>query len=310
MNKGLSLDGKEYISASRAAEKLNYAQDYIGALIRTGKVPGRMIGRSWYVDYDSLVAHKKNRKSKKQNYSVNASAPVPLIASVEALEAPRTIVPANDEVMHSDAPVFAFPVVKKDTIASSPKTFFRYESDVKPRLPELLKREIAPKKKGNFVQRTAVAVAMITVLVSAGMPWMEYGLPQVSEKFSIGIASSMDSLHGKANQAATILGLFKVEMTPTFRRILGLNSDPKIPVPQGGPVVTQAQTVDGGLVVLPPSTEEHSTQVARIKKVFSDDVSVLSDPSGDSGVITPEFHAGDDTEGYAYVLVPIKSQKR
>src|SRR3989344_3646009 len=55
-------DGKEYISAIRAAEKIGYASDYIGQLCRAKKIPGELIGKSWYVDFPSLVEHKKNRK--------------------------------------------------------------------------------------------------------------------------------------------------------------------------------------------------------------------------------------------------------
>ena len=55
-------DGKEYISASRAAKKIGYASDYIGQLCRAKKVPGQLIGRTWYVDFASLTEHKKNRQ--------------------------------------------------------------------------------------------------------------------------------------------------------------------------------------------------------------------------------------------------------
>src|SRR3989344_5724835 len=55
-------DGKEYISAIRAAEKIGYASDYIGQLCRAKKIPGELIGKSWYVDFPSLVENKKNRK--------------------------------------------------------------------------------------------------------------------------------------------------------------------------------------------------------------------------------------------------------
>jgi hypothetical protein len=61
MNKDLLIEGKEYISASRAANKLGYSQDYVGELARTGKVPGRMIGRTWYVDATAITEHKTTR---------------------------------------------------------------------------------------------------------------------------------------------------------------------------------------------------------------------------------------------------------
>ena len=61
MESPILFDGKEYISASRASQKIGYASDYIGQLCRAKKIPGKLIGRTWYVDFASLVEHKKNR---------------------------------------------------------------------------------------------------------------------------------------------------------------------------------------------------------------------------------------------------------
>ncbi|MDB5266937.1 MAG: hypothetical protein JWN89_752 [Parcubacteria group bacterium] len=293
MNKGLSFDGKEYISASRAAEKLSYAQDYIGALIRTGKVPGRMIGRSWYVDYDSLLAHKKGRKIKKEKSQNNFQTEVPSQAKIEY----EDLLAANEEI----------PLMQKaaaEETAMPLRTFFKYEQDVQPRLPELSKPHSSPIRKGNFVQRTAIAVAVITLIISS-LPLMEHASPRLSDKFNSGVASSMAVLETGSNHAASILGLFNIEMAPFLRKMLGF--EPKVvPALTGEPLVTEAQTA-GGLVVL-PTDENHDAEVARIQSAFSDPVAVLADTSGDSGVITPVFHPGDDTRGYTYVLVPIQSK--
>lgn len=73
MNSDLYFDGKKFISASRAAKLSGYVTDYIGQLCRDGKLDSRMVGRSWYVSLDSLVAHKKangngvNSRSQKHN---------------------------------------------------------------------------------------------------------------------------------------------------------------------------------------------------------------------------------------------------
>jgi len=63
-------DGKEYISAVRAAEKIGYASDYISQLCRAKKIPGQLIGKSWYVDFASLVEYKKNRQLGKTKKSL------------------------------------------------------------------------------------------------------------------------------------------------------------------------------------------------------------------------------------------------
>lgn len=50
----LQISGKWYISSRRAAKEYGYHSDYIGQLIRSGKVKGQKVGRSWYVLADSL----------------------------------------------------------------------------------------------------------------------------------------------------------------------------------------------------------------------------------------------------------------
>ena len=182
MNKDLSVDGNEYISASRASEKLGYAQDHIGALIRKGKVRGKMIGRSWYVDFNSLVDHKNNRKGKK--------------SKVE-LANPKKIdwVEKRNEISKSKIPL-------------------TYEKEVKPILPNLSRMATIPtyvasipvsqiienspkfvvkpsKKKISFYQNTLIFVTCFFVIAS-----------------TIGVASKNISLISKAtkNLVANVLG--------------------------------------------------------------------------------------------------------
>jgi len=52
----LTIAGKLYISARRAAKEYKYHSDYLGQLIRTGKLDGQKVGRSWYIAEDSLNA--------------------------------------------------------------------------------------------------------------------------------------------------------------------------------------------------------------------------------------------------------------
>ena len=57
----VSFDGKDYISASRAAKITGYNQDYIGQLARSGKIVSRQIGNRWYVDRSGLLGHKTEK---------------------------------------------------------------------------------------------------------------------------------------------------------------------------------------------------------------------------------------------------------
>ncbi len=52
------LDEKNYISSKQAAKVTGYAKDYIGQLCREGRVPARLVGRSWYVLESALKDHR------------------------------------------------------------------------------------------------------------------------------------------------------------------------------------------------------------------------------------------------------------
>lgn len=55
--------GNEYISASRGAEITGYSSDYVGQLCRAGKVPSKLVGRTWYVASEALREYKRNQES-------------------------------------------------------------------------------------------------------------------------------------------------------------------------------------------------------------------------------------------------------
>lgn len=57
----LLLEGKRFKKASVIAREFGYTSDYVGQLCRGGKIDAQLVGRSWYVDVDSLTAHKENR---------------------------------------------------------------------------------------------------------------------------------------------------------------------------------------------------------------------------------------------------------
>lgn len=57
----VNFDGKEYVSAARAAKITSYNQDYIGQLARGGKILSRQIGNRWYVERNGLLTHKAEK---------------------------------------------------------------------------------------------------------------------------------------------------------------------------------------------------------------------------------------------------------
>lgn len=53
----LDVGGKKYISSKRASELTGYAKDYVGQLLRAGKVSGTRFGRAWYVEEAEILRH-------------------------------------------------------------------------------------------------------------------------------------------------------------------------------------------------------------------------------------------------------------
>lgn len=53
----LEFEGKKYLSSKRAAEITKYSKDYVGQLARSGKVVAKLVGRNWYIEEGSLLAH-------------------------------------------------------------------------------------------------------------------------------------------------------------------------------------------------------------------------------------------------------------
>jgi len=58
---------KEYISLREASKISGYSSDYVGYLIRTGKIPGRMVytGVSWQTTREAILAYKNRQQRKK-----------------------------------------------------------------------------------------------------------------------------------------------------------------------------------------------------------------------------------------------------
>jgi hypothetical protein len=52
------INDKKYISSKQAAKMTGYAKDYIGQLCREGRVPARLVGRSWYVLESAIQDHR------------------------------------------------------------------------------------------------------------------------------------------------------------------------------------------------------------------------------------------------------------
>lgn len=102
----LEISGKRYISTRRAAREHGYHSDYMGQLIRGGKVAGQKVGRAWYIDEQSLAAYFNKEQStqpvvKKETPAPEVAAPAP----APVIEPAQAIAPVPDVI--AEAPIEA-----------------------------------------------------------------------------------------------------------------------------------------------------------------------------------------------------------
>jgi hypothetical protein len=114
----LTLNGKRYVKASKAAKDLGYATDYVGQLCRSGAVDAQLVGRTWYVDPDTLGAHrlekKRNARVKAREYAKKS------IAETRALRVEKSRNTYNNiAIRYEGDSEELIPEVKKLTIATS-----------------------------------------------------------------------------------------------------------------------------------------------------------------------------------------------
>jgi hypothetical protein len=128
----VSFDGKDYISANRAAKITGYNQDYIGQLARSNQILSRQVGKRWYVDRESLLKHKEEKDAllaAVQVESVGLAKPEDL-QPIEA--APLPVEEVVEEVTH-------FSYVKEEEPALIPE----FEAEEPEPMPEFPRRKVA-----------------------------------------------------------------------------------------------------------------------------------------------------------------------
>lgn len=81
----IEVKGKKYITSKAAAGETGYAQDYIGQLARAGNIEAERSGGLWYVDLDSVRAHKANAAENILKSPVTVTAP-PKVESIVSFD--------------------------------------------------------------------------------------------------------------------------------------------------------------------------------------------------------------------------------
>ena len=148
----LHISGKRFISSRRIARDNNYTADYIGQLIRGGKVMGQKVGRAWYVDavsFDTFLGSESIPAKLPEEKVQGLGPPQPDHFLQEVLPPPRVSAP----VVEPPAPPekIVEPEKKEETYhvplhitKTEPSAGLRYYSDESSSLPEI--REVRVEK--------------------------------------------------------------------------------------------------------------------------------------------------------------------
>ncbi len=96
----LIIDERKYVSTKRAAKITGYAKDYVGQLCREGRVPARLVGRSWYVLESAIQDHR---------FGMPEEAPATPVAEESA-----PVHPTWESPRYEAASVEPLPAVRRD----------------------------------------------------------------------------------------------------------------------------------------------------------------------------------------------------
>lgn len=147
----IQINGTEYRKASDLARDFGYTNDYVGQLCRANKVDSSLVGRTWYVNPESLTRHKsaRYRSSKEKTHQALQQT---IKTSRGTQHAERHLSVHTYEADDSDLiPTFKQKLVA-DRSTAAPAVHTRYEA-----------RPAAKKKSGITVHTNAKEVRYTAV---------------------------------------------------------------------------------------------------------------------------------------------------
>src|SRR3989344_5359964 len=186
-------EGKEYISAIRASKKIGYASDYIGQLCRAKKIPGKLIGKTWYVDFASLLEHRRTRRLGKKKKVVSESTPAISERKSSITELDTIFIPSKTKAPDIAHKIFSSTgsLQVKNISKSLPELIISkslnnveitYEKEQMSRLPELSKksRYVEPIWNKRRVKRAAVLSLGLLIAMGTSFATLERTSPTVA----------------------------------------------------------------------------------------------------------------------------------
>lgn len=208
----VSFDGKDYVTASRAAKLTGYNQDYVGQLARAGKILSRQIGNRWYVDREGLMRHKQEKDAllaAVQAESVGISRPTAPILPQEPRKQPEEPLLSYRSETNDLMPVLATKPEEPAYAAASEggqHIAIRVLAERPKGTPQAPKPVSVPSKRRTRVTGKALAGALtIIVVLSVGMSTLKEGSTYAVFTGEGAAAVSPDGLSASAFRAVGAL---------------------------------------------------------------------------------------------------------
>lgn len=144
------LDGVQYVKASVVAADFKYTPDYIGQLCRGKKVDARLVGRTWFVNPNSLIDHKKAKFAKPDTRPKNADI-------ANEVKVSRTVV---EPVLRSKTSKFSLDSTSLVQASTPRRLHVSYDLDDESLFPTIVKKKTAPPRTIRIVAAGAKKIAI------------------------------------------------------------------------------------------------------------------------------------------------------
>ncbi|OGG76361.1 hypothetical protein A2950_01315 [Candidatus Kaiserbacteria bacterium RIFCSPLOWO2_01_FULL_55_19] len=139
------IEEKRYVSSKQAAKVTGYAKDYIGQLCREGRVPARLVGRSWYVLESAIHDHRfgnpepKNGETAPSKQRPTSGWETPRYESSNA-----AVLPSVNRLREITPPAVSESESAQQPLQDSWKAWFDRVTDTEPRATPIIVTEISP----------------------------------------------------------------------------------------------------------------------------------------------------------------------
>lgn len=138
--KTVVLDGVQYTKASVIAEQFKYTSDYIGQLCRAKKIDARLVGRTWFVNEESLVEHKKSKHQKTPSSKTKKQASHKVVSADKPKETKTYRINVNAPLKNKTVKSLPEKPLKIASSDRNESVKIRYETDSEHLFPTVVKK--------------------------------------------------------------------------------------------------------------------------------------------------------------------------